>query len=176
MGHLTKENYKNVNFCQRCGAKLSLQIDNEDKLRPKCEKCGWVFYKNPVPAVACVVFNEKNELLIVKRKVAPEAGKWALPSGYLEIYQHPQEAAEVELEEETGLQGKVDLFLDYYNGFSPIYERVLSLGFLMNITGGKLQAGDDAAEAVFKPMDELPEIAFKAHRYFIELALKNKRG
>ncbi len=178
MSNLTKETYKNVNYCLRCGAELSIQFDKEGKLRPRCENCGWVFYKNPVPAVACVVFNEKNELLIIKRKVEPQAGKWALPSGYLEIYQHPREAAAAELEEETGLQGKVELFLDYYNGFSPLYEKVLSLGFLLDIIGGKLQAGDDAAEAVFRPIDKLPEIAFKAHRYFIQLALEilKKRG
>jgi ADP-ribose pyrophosphatase YjhB (NUDIX family) len=178
MSNLTKETYKNVYFCLRCGAKLTIKDDKEKKLRPQCSECGWVYYKNPVPAVACVVFNKKSELLIVKRKFEPNAGEWALPSGYLEIYQHPREAAHDELLEETGLIGEVDAFLDYYNGYSPIYEKVLSLGFLMEINGGNLQAGDDAEEAVFLPLDNLPPITFKAHRYFIQLALDivKKRG
>jgi ADP-ribose pyrophosphatase YjhB (NUDIX family) len=172
MNKLNKENYKEVNYCLRCGAELKLILDKEEKLRPHCSKCGWVYYKNPVPAVACVVFNEQNDLLIIKRKFEPKAGEWALPSGYLEIYQHPREAAQEELLEETGLQGEVFAFLDYFDGFSPIYEKVLSLGFLMNITGGTLHAGDDAAEALFQPLTDLPQIAFQAHRYFIQLALE----
>ena len=175
---MIKNRYKNVNFCQVCGNKLEIQKDREGKSRPKCSTCGWVFYKNPVPAVACVVFNEEKELLIIKRKFEPKPNCWALPSGYIEIYQHPTQAAQDELQEETGLIGEIESFLDYYDGFSPIYEKVLSLGFLMRRTGGQLQAGDDALEARYVALDDLPEIAFKAHRYFIDLAIKKiyKRG
>jgi hypothetical protein len=39
----------------------------------------------------------------------------------------------------------------------------------MRVTGGSLQAGDDAEEAEFFPLQELPPIAFDAHRSFIRL-------
>jgi 8-oxo-dGTP diphosphatase len=167
MSILTKENYPNINYCIRCGTGLEFKEDHEGKLRPKCPACHWIYYKNPVPAVAIVVFNEKNELLIIKRLNEPKAGTWSLPSGYMEIYQTPEDTAVDEMEEETGLLGEVIHFIGYYSGHSVIYEQVLSLGFNMKVTGGLLSAGDDAAEACYVPLDKLPPIAFAAHRYFI---------
>jgi len=167
-----EERYENCNFCLRCGNRLFLTKDREDKIRPICKSCGWIFYKNPVPAAACVILNEKNEILIIKRKFEPKVGEWALPSGYIEIDQTPEEAAKAEMEEETGLIGEVQKFIGYYPGYSPIYEIVISFGFLMKTIGGKLQAGDDALEAEFRPFDSLPPIAFSAHRHYIELIRK----
>ena len=105
------ERYKNTKFCLVCGNSLALKQDKENKLRPHCERCGWIFYKNHVPAVACVVLNEKNQLLLVKRKFEPQIGFWALPSGYMEIWQTPEETAIEELREETGLIGEIESFI-----------------------------------------------------------------
>ncbi|HPM01825.1 MAG TPA: zinc ribbon domain-containing protein, partial [Candidatus Cloacimonadota bacterium] len=60
--------YQNIRFCVKCGAELIIKDDRENKERPHCENCGWIYYKNPIPAAACVVINEQNELLLVKRK------------------------------------------------------------------------------------------------------------
>jgi len=165
---MNPDRYNNINFCLKCGAKLLLKMDREEKLRPHCENCDWIYYKNSVPAVACVVINELDHLLLIKRKFEPQANKWALPSGYIEIWQSPEEAAIDELYEETGLVGEIKHFIGYYDGYSPLYEKVLSLGFKMNITGGNLLAGDDALEAVYYPLNQLPPVAFQAHRDFIQ--------
>jgi len=164
---LDEERYKNINHCVRCGNELKLYEDRENKVRPQCEKCGWIYYKNPVPAVACLVLNEHDEVLLVKRMYEPQSGLWALPSGYMEIWQTPEEAAIEELLEETGLVGEIEKFIGYYCGYSPFYERVLSLGFKMKIKGGILQAGDDALEARFFPQKEMPMIAFWSHQDFL---------
>ena len=164
----SEKTYKDINYCIQCGSKLEIKDDYETKLRPHCNNCGWIYYKNPVPASACVILNEKNEVVIIKRKFEPGIGKWALPSGYIEIDQNPEDCAKEEMQEETGLIGEIEKFLGYYPDLSPIYEKVISFGFLMRITGGKLQAGDDAAEARYVEFDDLPEIAFPSHRYFIE--------
>lgn len=166
---INKESYKDVNFCLKCGTKIELQADHEEKMRPICTNCGWIFYKNPIPASACVILNDKNEIVIIKRKFEPNAGGWALPSGYVEIDQTPAECAIEEMKEETGLDGEVIVQLGYDTEFSPIYEKVISFGFLMKITGGELLAGDDAAEARYVSFDELPEIAFPSHVKFIEI-------
>jgi 8-oxo-dGTP diphosphatase len=163
------ERYKKINFCVQCGNKLIIKPDRENKDRPHCLECGWIYYKNPIPAVACVVKNEQGELLLVKRKFEPKPNMWALPSGYIEIWQDPKDAAVEELFEETGLKGIIIHFIDYYSGSSPIYEKILSIGFRLDIIGGELQAGDDALEAKFFKLDELPEIAFWSHRHFIKL-------
>ncbi|MDP8269556.1 MAG: NUDIX hydrolase [Candidatus Tenebribacter davisii] len=166
---IEKSSYKNVNFCLKCGNKLELNTDHEGKIRPKCSECGWTFYKNPIPASACVIMNDKNEIVIIKRKFEPNAGDWALPSGYVEIDQTPAECAVDEMKEETGLDGEVIVQLGYDTEYSPIYEKVISFGFLMKIIGGELQAGDDAVEAHYVSFDDLPEIAFPSHVKFIEI-------
>jgi len=166
---INKESYNNVNFCLKCGNKMELQADQEGKMRPKCINCGWIYYKNPIPASACVIMNDKNEIVIIKRKFEPNAGGWALPSGYVEIDQNPAACAIEEMKEETGLDGEVIIQLGYDTEFSPIYEKVISFGFLMKITGGELLAGDDAAEARYVSFDELPEIVFPSHVKFIEI-------
>ncbi len=160
--------FKDVNFCLRCGHKLSLRPDREDKLRPQCPACSWVYYKNPIPATAIVLLNEAGELLLVKRRFEPKAGEWALPSGYLEIFHTPEENALEELREETGLEGEILHSLGWYYGSSPIYDKILSIGFRIKAIGGVLRAGDDALEAMFYPLDQLPPIAFSSHREFIK--------
>ncbi|PID29904.1 MAG: ADP-ribose pyrophosphatase [Candidatus Cloacimonadota bacterium] len=160
--------YEDINYCQKCGYKLILEEDRESKIRPHCNQCGWVYYKNPIPAAACVILNEKNQILIIKRKFEPNPGEWALPSGYIEIDQTPEEAAVAEMFEETGLIGEVAEFIDYFTGSSPIYESIISFGFFMKVTDGSLHAGDDALEAKFVDFDALPEIAFPAHLHYIK--------
>ena len=166
---INKKSYNDVNFCLKCGSKMELQSDKEGKIRPQCTDCNWIYYKNPIPASACVIMNNKKEIVIIKRKYEPNAGGWALPSGYVEIDQTPAECAIDEMKEETGLDGKVIVQLGYDTEFSALYEKVISFGFLMKITGGELQAGDDAAEARYVSFDKLPKIAFPSHVKFIEI-------
>ncbi len=169
---ITTDLYTGINHCLRCGHALIIKHDRENKLRPQCPACGWIYYKNPIPAAACVVFNKNNELLLIKRKMEPKAGEWALPSGYIEINQTPAETAVAELAEETGLHGEITKFIDYFVGYSPIYTRILSFGFLLKVVGGSLQAGDDALEAEFFPLDKLKPIAFAAHRHYVQKVLR----
>jgi len=169
MQDLMNKLYRDVSYCQRCGNKIELKVDHENKVRAVCPSCAFVLYRNPIPAVAIVVFNEANELLLIKRSIEPKAGMWALPSGYAEIYMSPEANAIAELKEETGLEGIIQHRIDWFYGFSPIYYRVLSIGFRMKVTGGTLQAGDDAEDARFFSLNALPEIAFAAHRHFINL-------
>ena len=164
-----KDLYHNANYCQSCGSRMEIKHDREDKLRAICPACGFILYKNPIPAVAILALNENNEILLVKRLYEPRAGMWALPSGYIEIDKSPQENAIAEMKEETGLDGIIDHCIDWYYGYSPIYLRTLSIGFRMIITGGKLEAGDDAEDARFFPLNSLPPLAFAAHKHFVKL-------
>jgi 8-oxo-dGTP diphosphatase len=161
--------YREARFCLRCGEPLTVEPDHEGKPRANCHACGWTMYLNPIPASACIVLNERGELLLVNRKLDPFAGEWALPSGYIEENQTPDRCAIDELLEETGLIGSIDEFLGYFSGPSPVYDNIISFAFIMKVEGGRLQAGDDAAEACYVALDDLPRLCFDSHRHFVDL-------
>ncbi len=165
---ISPELYNDVKYCQLCGEPMSVITDREGKTRSRCTACGWIKYLNPIPAAACLIVNDEGKIVVIKRKYEPNPGEWALPSGYIELDQTAEEAAIAEMQEETGLDGEIVQFIDYYMGYSPIYYRVLSMGFQMRIAGGELQAGDDASEARYVSLDELPPICFDSHRHFIK--------
>ena len=64
----------------------------------------------PEDVAAAVTFNsEKEKFLVMKRaeSMAVNPGKWDFPSGNIEECEDPRTAALRELEEETGLKGKI---------------------------------------------------------------------
>jgi thiamine-phosphate pyrophosphorylase len=55
-------------------------------------------------------------------------------------------------------------------GQNPLAGEVLVAGYHVHIVGGKLEAGDDAVEAAYFPLQLLPELAFQSHARIIERA------
>ncbi len=154
-------------FCPRCGSKLETRC-LEDRERGFCPACRVVHYENPVPATAVVVFNERNELLLVRRAVEPGKGKWCLPGGFQEMGETPEQCALRELKEETGLDGRVQELIALEMGLNPSAGRCWSPATASPACGGELQAGDDAMAAAYFPLDGLPELAFQSHARIIE--------
>jgi ADP-ribose pyrophosphatase YjhB (NUDIX family) len=149
-------------YCPLCASGLLVKkIHNQD--RSVCEDCGYIWYKNPIPAAGAIIIKD-NKVLLVKRKYDPQAGDWCLPAGFMENDESPIECCEREVKEETGLDIRVEkLFWNYEAGDDPRAKVVLIL-YLAEITGGELIPGDDAIEARFFPLDNLPpNIAFNAH-------------
>ena len=156
-----------------CATKLNT-IKTEKRKRLICPKCGWVNYENPLPSVAGLVRNKKGEILLVKRGVEPEKGKWALPSGFIEIEETPEKACLRELEEETGLKGNGIRLIGVYSQRSKLYKNVLIIGYDVQATG-EISPGSDSLEAKFFPIKKLPNIPFSSHRKIIKDALRKKR-
>ena len=59
--------------------------------------------------VTGVIFNEKNEVLLFKHTYRKQS--WSLPGGYLKAGEHPAEALEREIKEESGLVVSADAML-----------------------------------------------------------------
>jgi len=154
-------------FCPYCGERL-IEKTFGGRVRSYCTKCDKIHYKNPLPAVAVLVLNQKNQLLLVKRSVEPAKGMWCLPGGFIEIDESIEEAALRELEEEAGLKGEIGDLIDFFSQRNQYYGSILIFGYRVNVLGGVLKAGDDAREAVFYDLDTLPPIAFLSHQRLIE--------
>jgi len=157
-------------YCPKCRAKLELSWI-EDEKRLACPECHWVNYENPLPSSAALVRNKKEEVLLVKRGKEPGKGKWALPSGFIEIDETPKKACLRELKEETGLKGEVVRLVGVYSQKSLLYRNVLIIGYEVNARGN-LSPGSDSQEAEFFPLNNLPDIPFSSHRKMIEDGVK----
>ena len=91
-------------FCPVCGGALkNREIPEEDRARLICEDCAFIFFINPTPAVAVILFNERHEILLVNRKYDPKMGEWSLPTGFLEYDETVRQTAVREVKEETDI-------------------------------------------------------------------------
>jgi len=130
-----------------------------DKDRRVCPSCRYVYFTDPKVGVGVAIV-EDEKLLLVRRRMNPERGKWSLPAGYADQDEDPRETAEREALEETGLIVAVESLLDVF--FNPPGRGGASIFILYRARriSGEPQAGDDAADAGFFALDQLPELAF----------------
>ena len=150
-------------YCPRCGTPLVMREDH-GTARPTCPACGFVHYRNPVPA-AGVILERGREVLLVKRRYAPRAGAWCLPAGFMEYGETPERCARRELREETGLRARLTGLFGVYAGLDDPRVRTVLILYTARREGGRLAPGDDALEARFHPLARLPRtIAFESHR------------
>lgn len=103
-----------------------------------------------------------RSVLLIQRGGPPFEGSWALPGGFVEAGERMAQAAARELREETGIEAGELTFLGVYDdpGRDPRGPTV-SVVQLMR-SGQELDArgGDDAADARWFELDELPPLAF----------------
>src|SRR5574344_907827 len=124
-------------------------------------------YKYPHPAIAadCVVFAKEGErvkLLLIQRKNEPCQGQWAFPGGFMNIDESAEKAACRELQEETGL---VVTDVHQIGAYSKVdrdpRERVVSIAYYTVLNHTEVVKGcDDAKQAKWFDLDQLPELAF----------------
>lgn len=139
-------------------------------------------YKYPHPAVTtdCVIFGfdgiELNVLLI-ERGIEPYKGCWALPGGFVRMDESADEGALRELREETGL-GLKDAYVKQFRTFSEPNrdprERVITIAYYALVKTQEVKGGDDAANAKWFNVNELPSLAFD-HRDILDEALEELR-
>ncbi len=99
-------------YCPRCGARLH---DRHvfGRMRRVCPACGFIFFRDHKVAVGAFI-HHRDRVLLVRRAVDPEKGKWALPAGYMEYDEEPIPALYREVAEETGLSVRVTRLLDVF--------------------------------------------------------------
>ena len=124
--------------------------------RPHCQACGYVHYLNPGAASAGVVLDSDRNLLLIRRKIRPFQGDWALPAGYQEVDESPPETAIREIREETGIEVEVLSLLDLVWVPDDPRKPANVAVFLCRPIGGNLGPGDDASDTRWFPLNALP--------------------
>ena len=116
--------------------------------------------------VDAVIFSKSDEgldVLLIRRANEPFKDRWAFSGGYVNIDEGIDNAVYRELKEETNLS---NVSLKRFDIFDAIdrdpRERTVSVVYYGFINGSKepIQAGDDANDAEWFPVNKLPELAF----------------
>ncbi len=154
-------------FCSSCGAALATR-HVAGRERRWCDACAAVVYENPVPAAAVVV-RRPGEVLLCRRAIEPFAGTWTLPAGYQEVDETIESTAVREVREETGLVVRLTGLLDVLTTDDDPRKPAILVVYEAVEVDGELQPGDDAREAAFHRLDELPEpVGFRNHRLVLQ--------
>ena len=160
-------------YCPHCAAPLVTRPVG-DKPRRACPDCGYVYFTDPKVGVGVFVV-EDGKVLLIRRRVPPEKGKWSIPAGFLDRGENPKETAVREALEETNLIVEIEELIDVYH--NPVANGPGASIFILyqaRLLGGELCAGDDASDAAFFSLDELPELAFASTRDAIKRLTKNR--
>lgn len=125
-------------------------------------------WKSPSVAADSLVCSG-GMVLLIRRKKDPYGGYYALPGGILDEDETLEECAVRELREETGLNGRVAGLLSVFS--DPRRDprvRMVSAIFVVDVVSGSIMAGDDAADAKYVAIDDLPPLAYDHDRAISE--------
>jgi len=115
-----------------------------------------------VDALLFAVCGGRRSVLLIRRGHEPFKGLWALPGGFLEMDEELVDAAKRELFEETGITG-VELKQMHTFGTVGRDPRGRMITVVYTATLDKEiepKPGDDAVEAKWFDVENLPELAF----------------
>jgi 8-oxo-dGTP diphosphatase len=106
----------------------------------------------------------REEVVLVKRKHEPYQDYLALPGGFLNVGRETvKQAAQREFREETNLFVELEDLVLVGESSNPDRDprgHIVSLHYFTEKYTGTLKASDDASDAGYFPLDNLPKLAF----------------
>jgi 8-oxo-dGTP diphosphatase len=132
----------------------------------------------PLVGVGAVIWNDRGEIVLIRRGQEPRLGEWSIPGGRLEWGESVRDGIVREVREETGLQVEVMGLIDVVDsvtrdGSGEVVRHYVLIDFLVRPVSGTLSAGSDAAEARWVAYTSLDEyVLWKETRRIIDTAAR----
>ena len=122
-----------------------------------------VQYKYPALTADAVIRYKKNNLILIRRKNDPFKGKLALPGGFVDKGETPEQACIREAKEETNIEVKILKKIGIFSGKhrDPRGE-VVSVAFICEPlkSSPEPKADDDAADLEIVPFSKISSLEF----------------
>src|SRR5204863_8224533 len=112
---------------------------------------------------ACTICMLDGGVVLLRRSVEPQVGKWVFPGGFVDRGEAVADAAVRETLEEVNLRVTLTGILDVYSFPSS---EVVVIVYAAEVVGGTLGAGDECSAARAFPPESIPwgELAFESTR------------
>lgn len=131
-------------------------------------------YKNPSLTVDTIIFDESENIILIKRKNSPYKDHWALPGGFVEYGETVENAAIRETKEETNIDITLTNLVNVYS--KPDRDprgHTVTVAYTAKGDFNQMKAADDACDIQIFSKSDLKKIdlAFD-HAKIIEDAFK----
>ena len=159
--HIQHQFPQNVRFCALCGSEMRLRTVLPDQKRFKvCVSCGFVHFPGPKLVAGCLVV-DSGRVLLLRRGIEPQIGKWTFPGGYVDLGESPAGAALRETREEVGIRVELRRVLGVYA--DPAHPIAAVVVYLAKPGIEEASVTDEATEVRYFAPPDIPwdEIAFR---------------
>ncbi len=125
-----------------------------------------------------IMIREGDNYLLIKRAANPDKGLWSVPGGLVEVGERIEDAAIREAKEETCLDVKLVERLGVvdkieYDESGKVFYHFIIIQYLAEVIGGEMCPMDDALEAKWVTLDQLPgfEITGSLKNFLVDIGL-----
>ena len=158
-----------IQYCRQCGSAVEHRVPDDGDTRPRavCPACQTIHYENPLNVVGTIPVLADGRVLLCKRNIEPQLGKWTLPAGFMELGETTSQGAARETDEEAGAQFEIGALFSLMNvprvGQVHMYYRATLLSDQFN-------PGVETMEARLFSEAEVPwdELAFRTVKETLE--------
>lgn len=161
-------------FCTQCGHSLTrMQPPLDNRLRDCCTHCGAVHYRNPLLVVGTIPIYQ-DKVLLCKRAIEPQYGKWTLPAGFMEMEESTDQGAIRETIEEAGASvqlGQLFTVIDV-----PRVSQV-HIYYLAEVLNLNFNPGEESLEVKLFDINDIPwdEISFTTVEQTLRKYIQDKQ-
>ena len=153
-----------MKYCPKCATPLhDTLIDGINRRVCPAPRCHYIYWNNPIPVVAALVFHE-GEVILARNARWPKS-IFSSISGYLEANETPDAAVAREVKEELGLDASAIQLLGHYS-FKE--KNQLLIGYAVSATG-TVHLNHELAEVKRLSVEQLREYDF--HPLYITAAM-----
>lgn len=165
-----------MKYCPQCGSEVVLKIpDMDTQPRHVCRACAVVHYQNPNIVAGCIPEWKDGRILLCERAIAPRAGYWTLPAGFLELGETLVQGAVRETLEEANAKVKG---ISLYAVLSVPHARQVFMMFRGRLSDLGFSPGQESRKVALFDEQGIPwdELAFSSVYHTLKYYFADRRA